>query len=163
MRCAAQQRPGEPRHRIDDLLAVVQDEQRPAVPQGRGEPLLGPGRRALSGRTRKRVVAQAQRSGDDLREIGHAPALTGEFDQPHPVGGVLDPPGRLDRESRLAHPAGAGERDQAFRGEELTDLGQGALTAQKCRERGGKVRPRAFGRRWRGARRSGRGGASAGS
>jgi len=87
---------------FDDVFAVVQEQQELATAQRRQQPFGRRGRRAL------RVLADAQHREDRPGEGRRVGFQGREFDQPHPVrvrpGYLVS---RLDRQSGLAHSAGA--------------------------------------------------------
>jgi hypothetical protein len=124
-RAGGQDAVGEGGRGRDQVLAVVEDQQRPLPGQRGQQPaeriglLFRPGRerRGRAARVQERLLAQAERpqhGGGDVRGVGQRRQL----DQPHPVGhGVHLGPGRLDRQAGLARAARAGEGEQAVRAE----------------------------------------------
>ena len=109
----AQQILGKLAHAAGQVLAVVQHEQQALVVQVIRQRL---GQRA-AGR-----LAYVQRVRDGLRDerlIRHRL----QVDPPGAIGERGQQIGcDAEREARLAHPAGAGERDQAVGSQELADL-----------------------------------------
>ena len=109
---------GQPRRCLDELLEVVEQEQRPLAAQVLGEPVLG-AQRLRDRRLDERGVAE--------RRQRHPPDA---------VGIVLDELGRdLEREPRLARSRPPGQRHQPRPRGELDELGQLALAADERRRR----------------------------
>ncbi|SNS53512.1 hypothetical protein SAMN05443665_1005233 [Actinomadura meyerae] len=137
---------GQLRDRVEQVLAVVQDEQCPPPAQRVGErPLRG-------------LVAQAQHAGDlpgHVARPGHIArpgrvarcgdrAGRSQLHRPHAVGVVGERPrGRLQREPGLADTAGARQRHQAVLGEQLAGVADIVVApddfAERCGRRGGRA------------------------
>jgi len=97
---------------VDDVLAVVEHQQRAPARQRLGQPGHRRHPRPVLG-----GLADGQRGQDDLgdhrrRAPAGAPLEAGELDQPRAVGeAVGHPAGRLQGQARLADAPGPGERD----------------------------------------------------
>ena len=130
---------GQPRDRVDQVLAVVQHEDEPLGRQGVDEPVQRLG--DLPG------LQEADRLGDadrDQHGLGHVErtAYARQGDEPHAVGRRGGQPARgLAGEPGLAGAAGAGERDEPGRGEQLADAVDLLLAADEAGELRGEVGP----------------------
>ena len=124
--------------RVEDVLAVVDDEQDRAVRElvdERGDPRPVALERQLEGATDR---------GRDVVAVRHA----GQLHEPHPVG----PAGtrqlamrELDGQAGLAGPAGSGQREQPRTVEQSAELTQFPMATHEARRQGGEVvqaRPR---------------------
>ena len=95
----------DPRRRVDDLLEVVEHEQRLAIGQVAGEAV----ERCRPRRFHERE-ARRDRRDDQLRIADRV-----EGDEPRAILELAGHPSReLDRQPRLARAAGTGQRDQAL-------------------------------------------------
>ena len=132
---------------LHQVLAVVEQEQLLAIPDVPGERDLGG---AVGGEPR--VQGLGDRGPDQL-----GLAERRQLHRPDPVGEVLEPlPGELERESRLAATAGAGQGEEPRVAQQRGDLGQLALPADEARQLLGRLLGRSPRRRLdRGGRRSG--------
>ena len=128
---------GEDGAGADQVLAVVQDQQR--------APLAELGAEALeSGEPRRE--GEPKRGGGRVR---HQPGVAEarQLDQPDAVAALADARRRgLEAETGLARPAGAGERDQAMAVEQPGDLAQLAVAPDEARQRDRQVVASALGR-----------------
>ena len=128
---AAQQGGGEPGARVQEMLAVVQDEQQPPLGQLPGQRDLGRprlGQRHVQhrrDRLRHQLGTRQRRQLDDVDAVGIA------VDQPG--RGLVGQPG-------LARAARAGQGQQPGAAKRLADLGQLAPAADEGR----LLRPQAF-------------------
>jgi hypothetical protein len=124
-RAAPQQRIGERGAGVDQVLAVVEHEQKRARLEVLGERLLG----ITAG-----LLAQAELLGDlggQERRVGER----GELDPFDPVRVIArDARGDLQREARLAASARAGQGEQARAAEQPAHRGDLALTADEAGE-----------------------------
>jgi hypothetical protein len=132
-RTAAQQPPGQLRGLVDDVLAVVQDEQHSPGPQRLDEPVA-----------RTRDVADVQGRHHHVRGPPGRPRLDrAQLGQPDTVGEAADvvhqATSGLQREPRLAHPGRAGEGHQPVVLEPGPDPGDCLVPADQLGERGGQV------------------------
>ena len=145
VRAAAQQGGGEAGARVQEMLAVVQDQQQPPLGQLPGQRDLG-----RPGLGQRHVEHRRDRLGHQLgtrqrRQLDHVDA----------VGIAVDQPGRgLVGEPGLAGAAGAGQGEQPGAAEGLADLGELAPAADEGR----LLRPQALpDTRWRAGRHRGDG------
>ena len=158
---AAQQQVGELGRRLDDVLAVVQDEESTTVAHGGREPsgeMPGPplvgllcvvvpgchGAAAEPGQAGGPVVSDSEDAGDRLDQISHAPAVARELDQPDPVrdaglGRTDESSGSFHGQPGLADTAGPGQGDEARAVEEASDLLDRPAAADQRGERDGEV------------------------
>ncbi len=117
---------------VEEVLAVVEDHQRPALPQVLGEHA----RRAPAG-----FVVHAQRLEHGVRHE-RGVLQPGELDQPDAVGERAGQPGGgLHGQPRLADPARAGQRDQPRPRQQVLDLGHVGLASHETRAVRGQVAP----------------------
>jgi hypothetical protein len=127
---AAQDPLGELGDRLDDVLAVVQQEDEVATPERLDEQVaeIAVGLLADPEHLRDRP--------DHRTTVGHP----GELDEPHAVVVPLgEPPPELDGEPCLADPAGPGDGDEAVRGEQrLHRVDRFSATHERA-ELGGEV------------------------
>ena len=130
-RARVQQRLDHPGRRVEHLLAVVDDEQRVEIAQ-----LL---RQRVDERTTE-LLAQTEHPGDRLGDVA-AVADRGELRAPHAVGERVELVGRgVQRESRLAAAAGAGERHQPVLAHGLTHRRDLGVATDEARNLRGQVR-----------------------
>ena len=122
----------EQRGRVEQVLAVVHEEQQLPVPQ------VGAQEVARLGGS---LVAQVQGREDRVVDQGGVPDV-GQLDQP---GAVREGSSEIgpapDREAGLADAARADEGDQADRGELLPELGELAAAADEAGRLGRQVAP----------------------
>ena len=121
----AQQRSGEDGRGIVDVLAVVEDQQRPLVRE-----VLGEG----GDRPARRVVLEPERREHGLRdELG---ILDGrQLDEPDAVGVLADAlPAGPQCELGLADAAGTGECQQPGRGQRALELGETLTASHEARQ-----------------------------
>jgi hypothetical protein len=159
LRAGGEDAVGQRRRGLDQVLAVVQDQQRSLCGQRGQHPAervrLLVRRRGLTGRqprgqrlagVEQRLLAQAEHAQDGGDEVGRV-GDGGQLDQPHPVGhrGRLGA-GGLDGQPGLARPAGAGEGDQAVRGQKFGDLGEFGVAPDEAGELGAQVAAAGAGR-----------------
>ena len=123
VRAAAEQSLGEARDRLDQVLAVVEQEQLPAIADVLGE---GDLRRPVGGEP------GVQRLGDRRADqLGLAERR--QLDRPDPVGEILPPLARkLQRQPGLAAAAGPGQGEEPRVAQQRRDLGQLALAADEA-------------------------------
>ena len=132
------------------MLAVVQHQQRAALPEDAGEPRLSGAVGGLPRPDRPHRPDRGQRGARHQRRVGQGrQGRQGrQVDQPHAVGvrRAIRPAGageqaarRLEREAGLAHAPGAGQRHQGARGEQAPDLLQLWLAPQEAAELAGQV------------------------
>lgn len=143
------------------MLTVVEHEEHPAVPQRSVQRGRGVGGAAC----RRRRVADAEGRRHRLDEIRGIGGQAAELDEPHAVrhdatGGVVvrlvgtELLGDGQRQARLAHSAGSGQRDEPLGAEEPDDgLARGAAPDESRRRRGqvpaaGRERARVGEERW---------------
>jgi hypothetical protein len=115
---------------LDEVLAVIQDEQQRARPQ-----IL------LEGRARRAagLFALPERRSDRLRNKGRI-GQRSQLDQPDPVGVALqDVRGYLERQPGLAGPTGSDDRQQRRGPEQALDLGHLLLPPDEAGELPGQV------------------------
>ncbi len=121
----AEQSLGEARDRLDQVLAVVEQEQQPAIADVPGERDL---RRPVGGQPR--VQRLCDRRPDQLGLPERR-----QLDRPDPVGKVLGPlPGELQRQPGLAAAAGSGQGEEPRVAQQRRGLGQLALAADEARQ-----------------------------
>lgn len=118
LRAALQQFRDEAGGGLDDVLAVVEDQQHPALAAVLGEPLdgvvvpVGPGPHGLGAGAVQHGLAGAD-SGEYGLRYGLGVVDRRELGQPHPVRGTVPHAlGGLLRQPRLPGPAGAQQRDE---------------------------------------------------
>ena len=123
MRAAAEQGLGEVGDRLDQVLAVVEQEQLLAIADVTGE---GDLRRPIGGEPG--VQGLGDRGADQL-----GLAECRQLDQPDPVGEILRLlPGKLQRQPGLAAAAGPGQGEEPRVAQQRRDLGQLALAADEA-------------------------------
>ena len=117
-RARAQERAGQLRGRLDEMLAIVEHEQDRAVGQVLDQAIeRGPAR----------ILAQPER-GAGRRSDMLGGGQRRELDQPDAVARAVEQLGRgLQRESRLAGAAGAGQRHEPRAPQQVRDVGDLAL------------------------------------
>ena len=110
--------------RVDDVLAVVQQQEQAP----------------LADRLDQGVQQRAVRVRRDAEHLGHGGGdeagvlQRGEIGEPHAVAGTVRHPGRdLEREPGLARAARAGERHQARAGDQAAHFGQLGVPADEAR------------------------------
>ncbi len=110
---------------VDQMLAVVEDEQQPAVG-------AMPDQRLRRGTAR--FLLDPQRGGDRLRHQFRI-CKRRQFDQPHAVGEIIERVGcDLERQAGLAEAAGADDGDEPCSAQQFPDLAQLTLAADERRD-----------------------------
>ena len=133
---AFEQRIGEAGGTGDDVLAVVEDDDRVAFGEHVEQAIQRVARRH-AGEHRLAQPERAGHRGHDLR-VGRDRR---ELDQPHPVGDLVHVPAHgLARQPRLARTARPEQGDEPGALEQLVDLAELALAADEARHRRGQVR-----------------------
>ena len=123
----------EPGAGLDDVLAVVQEEERVALLEQGDERRL----RGLAGALPR--PHRGQRGARDERRVGGGREGR-EVDEPHAVGDGAGATGHgLEGESGLAHAPRAGQRHQRARGEQAPDLRELPLAPDEAGELHGQV------------------------
>lgn len=148
-RAGAQEQAGDPCHVLDQMLAVVQDEQQLAVLQGGEEPVGGVPRGGAE------TFAQTEGGEQGVGELGGV-GERGELDQANVRVSVcvnvcvsayatmcVDVRVRvrmreLDRQTGLARSARPGECDQALAGEQGADAREFAVASDEAGQLGGE-------------------------
>ena len=103
---------------IDNVFAVVEDEQRVGAMKTAEQHRLGPTRDVERGRDR----------------FGHRPAGACRFQAGQPgAGAAVDSSGGFDRQPRLAHAGRADQCDEPFASDAPNDLVEFVTTADQCR------------------------------
>jgi hypothetical protein len=131
---AGRQQVRHERRRGQEVLEVVEDQEQPPVPDGRGQ---GLDRRPIRPLDRAQGVEECGRDEGGIADRG-------ERDEPDAVG---EGRSRLlrhgERQAGLAHPTGAGQRHQAHAvlPQEGGDRGHFARPTHEAGERGGQGRP----------------------
>ena len=109
---------------LDDLLEVVEEHEQPLVRHVLDQAVVGADRRSDRALDERGIAERLQRNPEDA------------------VGELLDRVGReLERQARLAAPAGAGERHQAMRANERPGLLELALASDERGRLDRQVRP----------------------
>jgi hypothetical protein len=123
---------------LDDVLAVVQDEQHRPVRKRRDQSRCGVWPAPLRHLSRQQAgLAEAERAEHGQRYL-RSVAQRRQLDEAD-IGGF--PPGRLDRQPGLSGAAGSGEGDQARLAQQLPDPPDLLPAADKAGELGGKSLP----------------------
>jgi hypothetical protein len=134
-RAGGQDPAGQRGRRLDDMLAVVQDQDTVAIGQRLGQPVQR-GRPGITRPARDDPLADAERVQDRVRHVGRI----GHRRELHEPGACSQPPGHLGGQPGLPHSAGSGKRDQAGRTEVLQHRGHLGVPAdeggQRVREHG---------------------------
>jgi len=139
---AGHQHLGQLGDRVDQVLAVVEDQQHPPGLQQLHQPLHRILLRRQGDRAWPEPTADAQGRGHG---VGHRPlaAQRGQLDQPDPVGDVVGQAGRhLHGQAGLARPARTGEGDQPGLFEHGGDPGHLLVPADEAGQRDARVGPR---------------------
>ena len=120
-----QERRGEPGTRFDEVLTVVQHQERRSVRQGRIELLDGFESGHLVGTERSQHCRPDRILICDAREL----------DEPHASGELLQQiRGHVERKSCLAHAAGSGQRHQSLRADEPSERGDVLVSSDERRD-----------------------------
>ncbi|MBD2893630.1 hypothetical protein amrb99_25520 [Actinomadura sp. RB99] len=143
VRARGEQPRGERGDRVDDVLAVVQDEQRRPVGERRDEPVLR-GLRGVRGLGAR--LAQAERAEQRAGQRRAVPQRRQLGEARRPGRAAASGPARhLDGQPRLPDPAGPGQRHQARGTEQVGDAFDVAVTADERGERRGRPHRRRSG------------------
>jgi len=129
-RAGGQDRARERGGRLDDMLAVIEDDDVVPVSQRRGQPIQR-ARPGIARPARDDALADAERVEDRVRHLGRI-GHRRELDEPGSSG---QPPRHLGGQPRLAHSPGAGEGDQACRVQVLQDPGHLDVPAHEAGQR----------------------------
>ncbi len=129
---AARRPPGEGGGGLDEVFAVVQDDEHRTLADAGHDAVerLGDRLHALLEQT---ALPQPQRAEDGLGHLG-AVGQQGEF---HEVDGGVDVGARLGGQPRLPGASGAGQGDQTGGGDQLPDGGELGLPADQIGEQRG--------------------------
>ena len=116
---------GEPGTRLDEVLTIVEHQERRLVRQRRVELLDGFQPRYLVGAERR------EHCWPDRTLISDS----GELDEPHAPGELLQEiRGHVEREPCLADASGSGQRHQPLRADEPSELGDVLVPADERRD-----------------------------
>ena len=131
----ASERLGQRRHRLDEVLAIVEDQQQLLVPDGTrngfGRTLLGP-----IGSSSAPATADGTRAGSD--------SDASSTSQPPSANSPHDAACDLQREAGFADAAGSGQRHHAVGGHEVPQLRHRRRSANEACHGRGKVGHRRF-------------------
>jgi len=147
-RAVGEEPAGQDSGRLNDVLAVVQDQHRVPAGQRAAQPVHRVGQAGVGAVPREPPLAQAERVEHRVGHLGRL-ADRGEPGEPRRRG---QPRRGLGRQPGLAHPARAGQRDEPLGGQLLQHAGDVVVPADEAGRRtlaSGEARGWGLGRRHR--------------